>query len=102
MAVGAVDSALHIAPFSNRGITPNGGRVDIVGPGVAVHSSFPMPRRYADLSGTSMATPHVAGIAALFAQQSAAARGAALWMRLITTARHLPIPPVDAGAGLVQ
>lgn len=48
-----------------------------------------------------MATPHVAGIAALWAQASGA-RGAALWQRVITSARALRLPIVDVGRGLVQ
>lgn len=103
MAVGAIDSSRRVANFSNRGINVNGGRVDIVGPGVNVRSSWPMPTRYRTISGTSMATPHVAGIAALYAQSSAALRGAALWQRLIATARNIAaIPAADDGAGLVQ
>ena len=103
MAVGAIDSSKRIANFSNRAINLNGGRVDIVGPGVDIRSSWPMPTRYRTISGTSMATPHVAGIAALYAQSSPALRGAALWQRLIAAARNISaIPAVDDGAGLVQ
>lgn len=102
MAVGAVDENFRIANFSNRAINANGGEVNIVGPGVNVYSSFPMPTRYRRLSGTSMATPHVSGIAALYAQSSPLLRGAALWLRLQSTARMLAIPVVDEGRGLVQ
>jgi subtilisin family serine protease len=49
-----------------------------------------------------MATPHVSGCAALWAQSNAALRGAALRSRLIATARRLSLPPTDVGAGLVQ
>jgi hypothetical protein len=49
-----------------------------------------------------MATPHVAGCAALWAQSSAALRGNALWKKLQATARPLSEPPSRVGKGLVQ
>jgi subtilisin len=103
LAVAALDAELGIAPFSNRGLNPNGGQVDVAGPGVDVLSSWPMPTRYRTLSGTSMATPHAAGVAALLAQANPDSRGAALGMLLTGTARRLPdLPSADVGAGLVQ
>ena len=59
MAVGAVDSSGNIANFSQY--TP---QVEISAPGVAVNSTLPNDQ-YAAWSGTSMATPHVSGVAAL-------------------------------------
>jgi subtilisin family serine protease len=101
MAVGALDSDLNIAYFSNRGINPQGGQVDIAGPGVNIYSSWPMPTQYRTISGTSMATPHVAGIAALHAEASGL-RGQELWNLLVKTARRLTLASEDVGAGLVQ
>ncbi|MBD2385984.1 S8 family peptidase [Cylindrospermum sp. FACHB-282] len=104
MAVGAVDSELQIAWFSNRGIDRStGGEVDIVAPGVKVYSSWPLEKKYNILDGTSMATPHVAGIAALLAQAHPDARGKALWDLLTSTAKSLPpLDVADVGVGLVQ
>ena len=101
MAVAALDDQLRPATFSARGVNPNGGAVDIAAPGVNVYSSWPLAPMYRRLNGTSMATPHVAGIAALLAQATGLA-GAALWRRLLLDARPLGFPRADVGAGLAQ
>lgn len=101
MAVAALDSRLSIAPFSCGGLNPTGGQVDIAGPGVSVYSSVPMPTRYNSMSGTSMATPHVAGIAALVAEAFPYADPQALWGLLTRNAIRLSISSRDAGSGLV-
>ncbi|MBX3355427.1 MAG: S8 family serine peptidase [Phycisphaeraceae bacterium] len=76
VAVGAINAGVEgwpIADFSSRGpsaCTPSGlpaVKPEIAAPGVAIRSSV-QGGGYALASGTSMATPHVAGVAALIRQ----------------------------------
>lgn len=101
MAVGALDRFLRIANFSNRGTPTGGGKVDIAGPGVNVYSSWLLPQRYNTISGTSMATPHVAGIAALWSE-AMRVTGGALAQVLLAKAKGLTLSSLDVGSGLVQ
>jgi len=102
MAVGAIDSCLAAADFSAKSGSSPGAKVDIAAPGVQIYSSVPMDQgRYAAYNGTSMATPHVAGLAALYAQ-SAGKRGSQLWQLLTSRALPLPLPSASVGSGLIQ
>jgi subtilisin len=101
MAVAAVDPNLRVASFSCGGLTTRGGEVNISGPGVSVYSSFPRPRLSQLLPGTSMACPHIAGLAALWAQSDASLRGRRLWDAIERSARELGSFR-DYGRGLGQ
>lgn len=101
LAVGAVDEDLAVAPFSNATL-PGGGRVGLVAPGDCVATAAPRPTLHHSVSGTSVAAPCAAGIAALWAQAQPAARGGTLQDLLLRTCLRLPAAAQDAGAGLVQ
>jgi subtilisin len=96
MSVAALDQYLRPASFSNF------GKIEIAAPGVNVFSSWPRPLKYKTLMGTSMATPHVAGCAAFWAETSPNLRGKLLWAKLMATAKKLPYSSLKVGAGLVQ
>lgn len=105
LAVGAIDVQQQIANFSCRGINP-GQEVDVAAPGVSIYSSWPSPVRYKTISGTSMATPHVAGILALFAELYPGATADELVAYMTSAAKPMTLTPTmtaqDVGNGLAQ
>lgn len=81
IAVAAIDSTGALASFSQYGATS----VDICAPGVSINSTLPY-NKYGAYSGTSMATPHVTGAAALYAAAHPGASAAQIKSALLSGA----------------
>jgi serine protease AprX len=110
ITVGAVDKAKGPASFSSLG--PSSGRLsptsairltkpDVCAPGVQITSSV-LGGGFGALSGTSMSTPHVAGVVALILQKNPALTPAMVKKLLENTGEPLPFPPNQTGYGLVN
>src|SRR6266545_864313 len=112
LTVGAVTKTDELAGFSSRGPRLGDGALkpDITAPGVSIVAAFskdavepprdPRPGGRAALSGTSMATPHVAGGAAVLAQRHPDWKPAQLKSALMGSAKTSPDIQVYAqGAG---
>jgi subtilisin family serine protease len=108
LTVAAVDENLATAPFSDRATqdAPGVKGPDLAAPGVNVYSAWPVAKgSYNTISGTSMATPHVAGIAALLAEANPGTRGQALKTLVLSTCKALSDQASrggEIGRGLVQ
>ncbi len=89
ISVAATDRSNRLASFSNFGATS----VDVAAPGASITSTLP-GNRYGSYSGTSMATPHVAGIVGLLAAANPAATAAEIRTAILSTTT-----PVAALAG---
>jgi len=108
LAVSALDRNLSVANFSNAGVnTADGGRVDIAAAGVNVFSSYSINASdgnlYKRLNGTSMATPHVSGVAALYFEAFPHLTAAEIWLKIEKSAKELQNQLLrDVGSGMVQ
>lgn len=78
ISVAATDSGDALAGFSNYG----NSSVDLAAPGVGILSTVP-DNGYTSYSGTSMASPHVAGVAALVKSRSPELDGAGVKARIL-------------------
>ncbi len=107
MAVGATMYSDQVASFSGGGLVNWNNKAyvkpEIVAPGYGIPSSIP-GGRYQTMSGTSMATPHVAGAAALLLEANPNLSVDQLRSVLTSTARDLGDPGVDVryGSGLLN
>ncbi|HEX6343721.1 S8 family serine peptidase [Umezawaea sp.] len=113
LTVGAVNRSDGIAPFSSRGPRTGDGAVkpDVTAPGVGVVAAqsstgtigTPVGDGHVALSGTSMATPHVAGAAALLKQQHPDWTGARVKAALVASTKPTPgLSAYDQGSGRID
>lgn len=109
LAVAAVDGQMRVARFSNAGLNPStGGNVDVCAPGVDIMSAYPKNSKnkkffYYAMSGTSMAAPHVSGLAALYMEQFPEKSAKEIWELIENKARPIEgIKYRDIGNGLIQ
>jgi uncharacterized repeat protein (TIGR01451 family) len=105
IAVGASDDLDQVTSFSSRGPSSPWHEVkpEVVAPGIDVYSALP-GGTYATGQGTSMATPHVAGVAALLLQADPGLTVDGLETFLTSTASPVgsQVPNDDAGWGRID
>lgn len=85
ISVAAIDNQGKLASFSNYGTKT----VHLAAPGVNIYSSLSGDKEYDSWSGTSMATPHVSGVAALLAAHEPHLTHLELRERLLRTVKPL-------------
>ncbi|WP_371668612.1 S8 family serine peptidase [Streptomyces sp. NBC_00289] len=113
LTVGAVDKSDRLASFSSRGprLGDHAVKPEITGPGVNITAAraagttmgIPVDDHYTTSSGTSMATPHVTGAAALVAQAHPDWTGQQIKQALATTAKTNTVNSVfEQGDGRVD
>ncbi|MFC7813746.1 S8 family serine peptidase [Streptomyces sp. NPDC057367] len=108
LTVGAVDSADRAAWFTSAGprYGDNALKPDLSAPGVGILAARSRLAEgsgdYTSMDGTSMATPHVSGVAALLAQQHPDWSGAQLKSALMSTSKQLDASAYRLGAGRVS
>ncbi|MCS7060485.1 MAG: S8 family serine peptidase [Anaerolineae bacterium] len=100
--VGATNGSNVIAGFSSRGPSLLTGRLkpDVVAPGVSVRSAYPT-NQYAFLSGTSMATPHAAGVVALLWSAAPWLRGQITATEAILRSTAQPLTTAETCGGVL-
>lgn len=109
LTVGAVDKDDRPAPFSSRGPRAGDGAIkpEVSAPGVDIVAARAagtslgnlIDEHYTSLNGTSMAAPHVAGAAAILAQQHPEWSAAELKARLVSTSKTMRDQPVTFQGG---
>ncbi|MER6343936.1 S8 family serine peptidase [Streptomyces sp. NPDC001595] len=108
LTVGAVDSADEAAYFTSAGprYGDNALKPDLAAPGVGILAARSRLAEgegaYTSMSGTSMATPHVAGVAALLAERHPDWTGPQLKDALMSTSTPLEASAYTLGAGRVS
>lgn len=101
IAVGATDDRDQVASFSNAGkwISVSAPGVDILSTTPTYDVSDPLPYEYGTMSGTSMATPYVSGVAALLLSLYPNMTPAQVKARLEATADDVGLPGFDTYTG---
>ncbi len=103
ITVGAVDSVNKTAYFSSKGPTPRyyGIKPEVVAPGVSIRSLAP-GNEYLIESGTSMASPMIAGVAALLKSKYSTLTPQQIKSAIVNSSVDLGIGVMEQGAGRVD